>query len=173
MTKKGFTLLETLFALTILTTGFFSTFGLLRKSISVTTTNINQLIAANLAQEGIEIIRNIRDSGYVSGDDWNTILLSLNNGTCSECEADFDDEILEDSLDGDPYLKINSDTYQYNLGVDSKFKRRMSISRGGGLCSELGIIKSDDCIMIEVSVSWSERGNEFIFDAEDYIYNFY
>ena len=169
MTKKGFTLLETLFALTILTTGFFSTFGLLRKSISVTTTNINQLIAANLAQEGIEIIRNIRDSGYVSGDDWNTILLSLNNGACNECEADIGDVVLIDQ--SDPYLKINSDMYQYNLGIDSKFKRRISINRGGGFCVEIAV--PADCIMIEVDVLWSERGNEFIFDAEDYIYNFY
>jgi len=169
--RKGFTLIETLFALVILTTGFFSVFALLRKSISVTTTSINQLIAANLAQEGVEIIRNIRDSHYVSGDDWADVLISLGtDGNCDDCEADIENIILEDKTD--PYLKINSDMYQYALGNESIFKRRISVSNdGSGLCGELVI--PGDCIMIEVDVFWNERGNEFTFSAEDYIYNFY
>jgi prepilin-type N-terminal cleavage/methylation domain-containing protein len=168
--KRGFTLIETLFALVILTTGFFSVFSLLRKSISVTTTSINQLIAVNLAQEGVEIIRNIRDTHYVSDNDWNDVLSSLSGGTCVDYEADIESTTLVDA--GDPYLKINSDMYQYALGDESIFKRRISASNdGSGLCGELAIV--GDCIMIEVDVSWSERGNEFTFSAEDYIYNFY
>jgi len=168
--KKGFTLLETLFAILILTTGFFSTFSLLRKSISTTTTNVNQLIAANLVQEGVEIVRNIRDSQYVSGYSWAEVLNSLNNGSCSGCEADIESTSLSVS---DQYLKIDPITnqYQYASGDGTLFKRKININQGQGVCGE--ITNPSDCIKIGVEVSWQERGQDFNFGAEDYIYNLY
>jgi Tfp pilus assembly protein PilV len=170
--KKGFTLLETLFAILILTTGFFSTFSLLRKSISTTTTSINQLIATNLTQEGIEIVRNIRDSQYVSGNSWAEVLSNLNNGSCSGCEADINSITLSSS---DQYLKIDPITnrYQYASGEGTLFKRKININQGQGLCLRDGTSNPNDCIKIDVEVSWQERGQEFNFGAEDYIYNLY
>jgi len=170
--KKGFTLLETLFAILILTTGFFSTFSLLRKSISTTTTNVNQLIAANLAQEGVEIVRNIRDSQYVSGYSWTEVLNSLNGGSCSGCEADIESTSLSVS---DQYLKIDPATnrYQYVLGEGTLFKRKINIDQGQGLCLRDGTLSPNDCIKIDIEVSWQERGQNFNFGAEDYIYNLY
>ncbi|MFA6437636.1 MAG: hypothetical protein WC242_04955 [Candidatus Paceibacterota bacterium] len=168
--KKGFTLLETLFAILILTTGFFSTFSLLRKSISTTTTNVNQLIATNLAQEGIEIVRNIRDSQYASGYSWAEVLNSLNSGSCSGCEADIDSTSLSVS---DQYLKIDpvNNRYQYASGEGTIFKRKINIDQGQGVCSE--IPNPSDCVKIDVEVSWQERGQDFNFGAENYIYNLY
>lgn len=168
--KKGFTLLETLFAIFILTTGFFSTFSLLRKSISTTTTNINQLVATNLAQEGIEIVRNIRDSQYVTGNSWAEVLNSLGSGSCSGCEADIESTSLSVF---DRYLKIDPATnrYQYILGEGTLFKRKININQGQGVCGE--ILNPNDCIKIDVEVSWQERGQDFKFGAEDYIYNLY
>lgn len=168
--KKGFTLLETLFAILILTTGFFSTFSLLRKSISTTTTSVNQLISTNLAQEGIEIVRNIRDSQYVTGNSWAEVLSSLSNGSCSGCEADIESTSLSVL---DRYLKIDSVTnrYQYASGEGTLFKRKININQGQGVCSEIS--NPNDCIKIDVEVSWQERGQEFNFGAEDYIYNLY
>ena len=172
-------MLETLFALVILTTGFFSAFALLRKSISVTQTSINQLIAANLAQEGIEIVRNMRDSIYVEGDDWGVVVDNghLNQHGCLvnpiNCEVDIDinnKKPLDE--DDNAYLKVDSnDQYQYSSGVDSKFRRWVNLTQGEGFCTE--IATADDCIMINVDILWSERGNDFTFSVEDYIYNFY
>jgi type II secretory pathway pseudopilin PulG len=176
--KKGFTLLETLFAIFIITTGFFSVFSVVRVGIGATTTSINRLIAANLVQEGIEIIRNMRDSVYVCpiDNDWSVVVDNghLNKNGCLvnpiNCEVDIDSNKLLDE-DDNTYLKINGDKYQYSSGQDSIFKRWVNLTRGGGSCS--GIANSDDCIKVEVTVSWQEKGKNQVLQSEDYIYAWY
>jgi len=175
--NKGFTLLETLFAIFIIIIGFFSVFNILRIGIRATTSSINQLVAANLAQEGIEIIRNMKDSSYAAGDDWNTITDNghLNRYNClagdKNCRVDFDDHRLLDE-DSNAYLKIDTDgKYQYSSGNNSVFKRSINLNQGEALCSSLAT--STDCIQVEVNVSWREKAQDFSIQAEGYIYAWY
>lgn len=58
----GFTLIEVLFALFLLTFGSVTGIAILSHSIRTFPTTRNELIAANLAQEAIEVVRNIRDA---------------------------------------------------------------------------------------------------------------
>jgi len=175
---NAFTLLETLFAIFIVTTGFFSVFSVVRVGIGATTSSINRLIAANLVQEGIEIVRNMRDSVYVYDvdNDWNTVVDNghLNKNDCLvnsiNCEVDINNKKPLDE-DDNTCLKIDDDKYQYTLGNDSIFKRWVNLTRGGGLCSEIS--NPDDCIKIEVTVSWQEKGKNQTTQSEDYIYAWY
>jgi len=176
----AFTLLETLFAVFIVTTGFFSVFSVVRIGIGATTSSINRLIAVNLVQEGIEIVRNMRDSVYVADGDWNIVVDNehLNRHNClrvvadsiKDCRIEINDYRLLDQS-ADAYLKIDDDEYQYTLGNDSIFKRWVNLTRGGGLCSEIS--NPDDCIKIEVTVFWQEKGKNQMVTSEDYIYSWY
>ena len=175
--RKGFTLLETVFALTIIMIGFFGVFSLVEKSISATSTSIHRLIAANLAQEGIEIIRNIRDSAYLGGGDWSTVIDSghLDKYSClssaKNCRVDIDNGGLLDE-DANAYLKINANNeYQYDSGNDSDFKRWVNLTQGGGLCSQ--IATSTNCIQVKSTVTWKERNKDMSLSAEDYLYSWY
>lgn len=60
--RKGFTLLEMIVALFILTTGLIAVIGLSFRNVIQGRESLKQLQAANFAREGIEIVRNIRDS---------------------------------------------------------------------------------------------------------------
>ncbi len=174
--KRGFTLLETLFAIFVVMTGFLSIFSVTRIGISATTSSINRLIAANLVQEGIEIIRNMRDSVYDADGDWDVVINSthLDENNCLNnpinCEVDINNEGLLNE-DDNAYLKIGGDQYQYSLGNDSIFKRWVNLTKGGGLCSEIG--NPDNCIKIEITVSWQEKGKNQTTQSEDYIYSWY
>jgi Tfp pilus assembly protein PilV len=175
--KNGFTLLETLFALVIIITGFFSVFSLMKTSISVTQSSINQLIASGLAQESIEILRNIRDNVYDDGEEWNVVIDNghLNKYSClssssTKCRLEYNEEKL--LSESDEFLKIDNNIYyQYNSGEDSIFKRWINLIHGGGLCNQ--ITTSTDCIQIKTTVSWKEKGQDKTLEVEDYLYSWY
>jgi len=63
--KQGFTLIESLLAIGVLIVGVLSAFILVVRSLSNIPLIQSRLIAANLAQEGIELIRQKRDTNYI------------------------------------------------------------------------------------------------------------
>jgi prepilin-type N-terminal cleavage/methylation domain-containing protein len=86
--KKGFTILELLFVILILTVGIGGAFYLISQTFWGVSVTKNRLVAAYLAQEGIEEIRNERDNNWLSGKDWTTGIIGshskeipLNNKT--------------------------------------------------------------------------------------------
>jgi type IV pilus modification protein PilV len=64
--KKGFSLIEVMVALTILIVGVLAVTSLLLQSIQSSATVPNRLIAISLAEETMEIVRNKRDSDFLS-----------------------------------------------------------------------------------------------------------
>ncbi|MBU0598593.1 hypothetical protein KKF61_06435 [Patescibacteria group bacterium] len=66
--NKGQSLLEVIFALFILITGLVATIALIVTSINAGRESINKLVGASLSREGIEIVRNIRDSNWIDPD---------------------------------------------------------------------------------------------------------
>lgn len=64
---KGFTLLETLFSILIFSAALISLMTIAARGISATADSEQTTTASYLAQEGIEVARNIRDSNYASG----------------------------------------------------------------------------------------------------------
>lgn len=77
-TKNGFTLVEALVAISILMIAIASPMTLAQKGLSTATQSKDQMIAAFLAQDAIEAVKNIRDQIALRGtdSDWldNTVL---------------------------------------------------------------------------------------------------
>jgi len=68
--KKGFSLIEIVIAITTLVVVVVAATTLIVSSIRTTTTNVDNIVAYNLAQEGLEAVRNMRDSNWLSNQDW-------------------------------------------------------------------------------------------------------
>lgn len=64
--RKGFTLIETLVAIAILLVAVVGPMSVIGGSLSQTSTIRDQSIAINLAQEGIEMARQMRDSNMIN-----------------------------------------------------------------------------------------------------------
>ena len=64
--KNGFTLLETLVTIVVISVGVLGSINLINNSFGLATIAKNKLIAADLAQEGFELVRNIRDVNYLN-----------------------------------------------------------------------------------------------------------
>jgi len=65
--KNGFTLVECLVAISILMVGILSSFILVTRALFNATVIEQRLTASFLAQEGIELVRNIRDTNFIKG----------------------------------------------------------------------------------------------------------
>lgn len=70
--KKGFSLIEIVLIMFIISFSFVGVYRILARVSNGEKDSRYNLIAANLAQEGIEIIRNKRDNGFLAGSDLNS-----------------------------------------------------------------------------------------------------
>lgn len=85
--SSGFTLMEVLVSVTVLSVGVVGAITLLNSSTSMIANSNNKVIAVNLAQEGIELVRNVRDTNFlritsgVVGASWDDNLVQAVGGT--------------------------------------------------------------------------------------------
>jgi len=68
--KRAFTIVEVLIGITVISLTIVSITGLVVRTIQVNTANMNSFVASQLAQEGLEITRNMRDSNWMRNLDW-------------------------------------------------------------------------------------------------------
>ena len=173
--SAGFTLLETLIAVFIITIGIIGIFSLITQGLSTTRENSLKLTATYLAQEGIELVRNLRDNNtldiYKNGgiySMWDDILTEpvIN---CSAvlpndgCQIDYDDSGLSDY--GDEFLQLDpAGFYNYGTGDNSLFKRKIILER-----EYVG--SNYDKIKVLVEVAWQTKGKKYKISVQENLYN--
>ncbi|MCJ7786894.1 prepilin-type N-terminal cleavage/methylation domain-containing protein, partial [Patescibacteria group bacterium] len=158
----GFTLLEVLVAIFVIMVGIAGTLGVIQQGISYTQLSSSRLTANYWAQEGIEIIRNIRDTNWL---EWRTNpdILWLDGILSDDWEADYKTQNLTQNYAG-TYLNIdNSGFYSYFSGSPTKFKREISIQQTTP--------PDPNIFAVIVEVSWSERGRDYQVTVQENLYN--
>jgi prepilin-type N-terminal cleavage/methylation domain-containing protein len=163
--KNGFTIIEliiSIFILSIAIVGIFSAFSM----ITILTSDAsNRLTATYLTQEGMEIVRNIRDTNWIkirngeSGVTWDYGFSSCESG----CEMDYTTgtvvsgahEITNWSGDGNYLFKNNSTgfyTHNEANATSTKFKRKIIITPVEDVDG-----KSSHILKVTVQVSWDQK----------------
>ena len=72
LNNEGFTLIEVLAAIFVFIVGITAVIYLISKEANLVKTSDDRLTAIYLAQEGIELVRNIREENWVNGRGWRT-----------------------------------------------------------------------------------------------------
>lgn len=87
---SGETLIEIVIAISVLTTVLASAFTILVQVSATNGNSLNRVVALNLAREGVESVRNIRDTNWLkySGDRREKWLCFDTVGTPNACEGD-------------------------------------------------------------------------------------
>lgn len=70
--KTGFSLIEVVIGIAVITLIITAAAEITRSSIRMGSITSNELIANHLAEEGLEIVRNIRDSNWLRNQRWDT-----------------------------------------------------------------------------------------------------
>ena len=151
--NKGFTLLEVILAIFVIMVGIAGTLGLIQQGISYTQLSSSRLTANYLAQEGIEIVRNIRDANWLKMSTWSDGIPS------GDWEADYKTQNLTRSYAGTPLNIDSNGFYSYFSGSPTKFKRKITVA------------KDTDILKISVQVEWQERGRNNQVTVQENLYN--
>lgn len=123
---RGFTLIEVMTAALITVLGLVGIYSLVVRTMNVSVSNADRFVAAQLAKEGIELVRNIRDCNVLAGEsDWTS---GLNTCFGAGCEMDYNDPGLVAFGDSNFYVDSNG-FYNYDgSGQKTKYKRKIVIT---------------------------------------------
>jgi len=156
--EKGTTLIEALVAILILVFGIVPSLAVILTGNAFSYSIRNSLIASNLAQEGVEVVRAMRDANWFNNQPFDT---GLSDGAY---RLEWNSDVLL-SESGNPPLKITlAGLYNYSSGIDTTFRRRVLITKIDPLgCNcELRII---------TEVTWPERGRTKTIQVESHLFN--
>ena len=124
--NPGESLIEVLVAVVILSTVLTATFAILNRTISTNVNVKNRVIAINIAREGLEAVRNIRDTNWLkySGDrrgKWLCLELLNNNKTAidTDCFPNSTSQITDEKYLVD-FAELNDESRRYFLSVPSE-----------------------------------------------------
>lgn len=154
--RKGFSILEITVAISIIAVGFLGVSSLVIQNIQVQNINKNVLIASQLAQEGLELIRNQRDRNWMAGSSFDS---GIEGGASYvEYKIDYLNPASADNVDQE--LKINIDGFfQYASGDDSGFKRVVEIKN------------NTTNLDVKCTVEWQDRGDTRDYVAQMFLYD--
>lgn len=153
--------MEVMVVILIISLGLVGVLSLVTQNIKVKYINKNGLIASQLAQEGLELVRNLRDENWlIEGLNWKQDIMG--DGTYIvdySGRASIDDSV--NSIDGaGANLKIDADGfYGHDVGTATIFNRLISAVDYG------------DYLAVSSTVRWSEKGGFHNYTAEMVLYD--
>lgn len=149
--NKAFSIIELIIAIFVIAVGLLAVYGVSQNILAETIISVSRFEAAYLAQEGLEIVRNIRDNNIISGDDWNAGFEDCDPGQSYFCQAEYRDlSLTSKSASEEPdYLRFENVFYNYTSGSLTKFKRKILIEP-----------VEEDKIDVSVEIIWEEKGKE-------------
>jgi prepilin-type N-terminal cleavage/methylation domain-containing protein len=172
--QKGYTLIELMVAVAILGLGITGSLFLLNQTLRNTSVVKNNFIATYLASEGIELVRNMRDTNWRNGkvledggvNDWRFGLQVQMSSPClpaNDCGMDFNDAALM-AGQAIAFLKFDPSTggkYYYDVGLNTIFKREISVED----------LTAPFSIKVISTISWTEKGIPKLRVIEEHLYN--
>lgn len=124
---------ESILSLFVLTTGLLSVTALIIGSLRTSFDNRDVIVGVELSQEGAEIVRNVRDNGFLKNSSNPFEKFSSTNKNCRiSYDALYAGIDCTSSISGDYSLKYDtSGFYQHNSGSPTKFSRYLFVDYDG------------------------------------------
>jgi len=171
LNNKGFSILEASVVMGVVSIGLLGVFSLILQNIQVQKVNKNMLVASMLAQEGLELIRNIRDDNWITtGNDWDLDIAGWNN---NDFTVDYTMALTNANGIGDVLAKLYKNSA-------NNFYTHASVGNTKTMYSRLIIVDGIDASVpadgvidyykVKSHVQWKEKVlKDYI--AETYLYN--
>lgn len=168
--RQGFTLLETIVAIAILSLAIMGPLELAVRSIGMAGVSRNQIVAFYLAQDAMEYVKNVRDTNFLTlGANWLDGLDKCRGVSSCYVDVTADPDVSVNACAGAgncPILKYDNSNHRYDYDIDSEntiFTRTVKIT------DPIGI--NPDEAKVQVTVSWKEKTGQKGFTIEDNIFN--
>lgn len=157
--EKGFTLIEALAALAVLSVAMTPLFVQINAAFRISRTIQENLTASMLAQEGVELVRGIRDGNWFRDDPFELGL----DGCAAGCYMDYDDFSLTTGVS--PLLKQDlQKRFQYDSGTDTAYARTITITEPSPASPPVHFLVTSE-------VTWDSRGTTRTIIVENHIFD--
>ncbi len=171
---NGFTVLEAIVAIMILSLAVSGAFSSVRQSLSQSILAKDEVKAFYLAQEGVEVVRNMRDNNQIkklvneSTINWLAGISENNSDPCyygQICRVDptsTTDRFVRCSIAGCPNLNLDTSTQimSYGAGNPTNFNRQISLE-----------YINNDQVAVVVRVAWTKGIINREFRAKTLLFN--
>lgn len=140
--KKGFSFMEVMVTIAILSAGLLAILTLVANSISNAINSRDGIIASELAQEGIELVRNFRDNNLINNE--TSVFSDFPTIDRDNCRIDKDSMVFNDSSCNSNSKKLyldNSGFYIHSGATETKFQRKLIVDYDTPLASSA--VRSD------------------------------
>lgn len=157
----GFTLLETLVAILVLSIALAAIVGLAAQSLHSVSGLKQQTVAINLAHEGVELVRNVRDNNLHEGNEWDRSFCPAGLGgyPCDREIACWTDTCSGPLVRLIPYtglvLKINKNTGLYSYFPETPYNIKTIYQRR--IHFELPDLNNPSEVRYAVTVTWDGK----------------
>lgn len=182
--RRGFTLIELLITIFLVSIGLIGVISFFNSTFQSHFGTKNELVAAGLAQEGLELVRNIVDYQYLNGGIWYSEIVNKKDAAdpnyCSSVDRDIlfgaekfkcrskskKDVVVCFDVNGGFYYQANS-SGNCPQGAKTDFRRQLTIS--GYNLDGLGDIDLDagDCLNVVATVGWPNSSAACAADIAD------
>ncbi|MBU0546839.1 prepilin-type N-terminal cleavage/methylation domain-containing protein [Patescibacteria group bacterium] len=163
--KNGFTIIEMIAAIFIINIGIAAVFSLVVQSSSYVDLTNSRLIAVYLAQDGIEVARNIRDGNVLKMAKTGVGVWTDNFSLGADYyNFDYRSQSIPDNVNcsGKNYLQVIDGFYVCSFNVNAKFQRKIRLNQ-----------VSSDKIEITVDVFWTDKGKTNSINVSEILFNWY
>ncbi len=156
----AFSLIEIMAVLLIVSLGIVGVANLAVQSIQAQTINRGSIVSYQLAQEGIEIVRQVRDTNWMQGSNWKA---GMNSGTYC---VDYKSPVLRPvSGPNECALLLNKENWYYSPPFVLMTDRQTPFRR------VVVINAATSSATVTSVVTWDERDKVFRYEVETELYD--
>lgn len=156
--KKGFTLIEVITVLFVISLGMIGVLSLIAQNIQSQSLNKNTLVAYQLAQEGVELIRQVRDTNWLKGEDW-----KKNLGT---------EVYYMDYLDITPHRARRREDGNLRQDSNGFYLNNPDPAPTASMFSRIiEIHHSSEQMQVISKVYWTDHGRSYVYSLEALLYD--
>ncbi len=162
--KSGFTLIETLVAISVILLSLVGPLSIAAQALSAAYYARDQITAFYLAQEGVEYVRAVRDGNFLAGSHWLTGLSNCVSTLCTVDAVEYNNSVCPSGT-CQP-LNINNTTGRFTVesanATPSIYTRTVRIDPIAG---------NPDDVSLTVEVSWRSAGVDRTFRISEELLN--
>ncbi len=161
-TVPGFTLIETLVAISVLIMSLVGPLAIAEQSLRSAYYSRDQITAFYIAQEGIEYIRGVRDQNYLTNNPWLTGVTDCDGALCVVDFPNFTHTVCPNGVCPPVLVSAAGGLFNQTSGTPSKFTRTLTLRQ---------VDEAPDQMIVSVQVAWVSGGITRSFVLEERIFN--